>query len=362
MRATYAATADNGAESLIRPTGSGAELHGTQGAEVPVTAVTVGESPRSTGADEEHIARLAETEEQLPPILVDRRTMRVIDGVHRLAAARLRGQQTIAVKFFDGCADDAFLRGVEANVTHGLPLSQADRRAAAARIVATHPHLSDRSIARASGLGAKTVAALRRSSGAGTQDNLRVGGDGRVRPLSSVEGRQRAAEILAEQPQASLREVARMAGISPTTVSDVRKLLEAGRDPRTPGGGHRARAEVNSCLEQGRSSTSITAPITAVADPAGRRVQPHRVDPAAVLQKLVRDPALRQRESGRHLLRLLQHNAVDQHMWADLATAVPAHAGGLVADLARQYAQTWAALAQELYERSEDLESQRMTG
>lgn len=358
MRATYASTAGNGAESLIRPTGSGAEPRETECAEVPVTAVTAGESPRSTGADEEHIARLAETEEQLPPILVDRRTMRVIDGMHRLAAARLRGQPTISVRYFDGCADDAFLRGVEANVTHGLPLSQADRRAAAARIVATHPHLSDRSIARASGLGAKTVAALRRSSGAGTQDNLRVGADGRVRPLSSTEGRQRAAEILAEHPQASLREVARMAGISPTTVSDVRRLLEEGRDPGTPGGGPRARSEVNSCDAQGRSST----PITAVVNPAGRRVQPPRVDPAAVLQKLLRDPALRQRESGRHLLRLLQHNVVDQHVWADLAAVVPAHAGGLVADLARQYAQTWAAFAQELYERSEDVDSQRMTG
>ncbi|MFF1413401.1 transcriptional regulator [Streptomyces sp. NPDC058289] len=362
MRATYAATAVIGAESLVRPTASGAEPREAQCAEVPVTAVTVGDSPRSAGADEEHIARLAETEEPLPPILVDRRTMRVIDGMHRLAAARLRGQQTISVKFFDGCADDAFLRGVEANVTHGLPLSQADRRAAAARIVATHPHLSDRSIARASGLGAKTVAALRRSSGAGTRDDLRVGGDGRVRPLSSVEGRQRAAEILAEHPQASLREVARMAGISPTTVSDVRRLLEAGRDPGASGGGPRARTEVNSCAVKGRSSTPITTPIIAVVNPAGRRVEPPQVDPATVLQKLLRDPALRQRESGRHLLRLLQHNVVDQHMWAELAAAVPAHAGGLVADLARQYAQTWAVFAQELYARSEDLESQRMTG
>ena len=44
-----------------------------------------------------HIARLAEAETRLPPILVDRRTMRVIDGMRRLIAASLKGQETIDV-------------------------------------------------------------------------------------------------------------------------------------------------------------------------------------------------------------------------------------------------------------------------
>ncbi|MCX4231292.1 MULTISPECIES: helix-turn-helix domain-containing protein [Streptomyces] len=158
--------------------------------------------------------------------------MRVIDGMHRLLAARLRGQQTIEVEFFDGSPEDAFLRAVASNVPHGLPLSLADRRTAAARIIASHPQMSDRAIARAAGLGAKAVAAIRRrSSGGVPQLGARVGRDGKVRPLSSVEGRRRAAELIAERPQASLREVARYAGISPATVSDVRKRLESGQAP-----------------------------------------------------------------------------------------------------------------------------------
>lgn len=121
-----------------------------------------GESPRTGGRDEEHIARLAELDGPLPPILVERHTMRVIDGTHRLLAAVSKGQPAIEVEFFDGSSADAFLKAVEANVTHGLPLSLADRRAAAERIVTSHPHLSDRAIARTAGLGAKAVAAIRR--------------------------------------------------------------------------------------------------------------------------------------------------------------------------------------------------------
>ncbi|MBM7172984.1 ParB N-terminal domain-containing protein [Streptomyces sp. G44] len=345
-------------QSPDRPTGPGAEPRGPQCAEVPLDALTAGESPRSTGEDEEHVARMAEAEEPLPPILVDRGTMRVIDGRHRLAAARLRGQRTISARFFDGSADDAFLRGVEANVRHGLPLSQADRCAAAERIVATHPHLSDRSIARASGLGAKTVAGIRRRSGTGPEENMRVGRDGRVRPVNGVQGRQRAAEVLAENPQASLREVARIAGVSPTTASDVRKRLAAGQDPGGTGGTPVPRAALD-----GTPGGERPASPSAWADsPAVQRTQPPQADPAAVLEKLWRDPALRQRESGRLLLRLLQHNAIGQSMWADLAAAVPPHSGGLVTHLAQRYAETWTEFAQELGERLQNLNGQNLNG
>src|SRR5580704_2926438 len=128
---------------------------------VPVQSLKPGESPRSGGESKAHIARLAEVEGPLPPILVDRRTMRVIDGMHRLLAAALKGQETVSVVFFDGSPADAFLQAVRANVTHGLPLSQADRRAAAERIIASHPHLSDRALAESVGLAARTVAAIR---------------------------------------------------------------------------------------------------------------------------------------------------------------------------------------------------------
>ncbi|MFD5797266.1 winged helix-turn-helix transcriptional regulator [Streptomyces diastatochromogenes] len=288
------------------------------------------------------MARLAELDEQLPPILVDRRTMRVIDGMHRLLAACLRGQDTIAVEFFDGTPEEAFLRAVEANVTHGLPLSQEDRRAAAVRIVEAHPQMSDRAIAKASGLGTKSVASLRRSlAPSQDQPTARIGRDGKVRPLNSAEGRRRAAELITENPQASLREVARRAGISPATVSDVRKRLLSGELPVA----ERRRA---TCVAPSADGGSPTAPGRVPVQRTVRKVRLVQPDPVELLDKLIKDPSLRHKEDGRQLLRLLQQNALAHQMWSKLAAVVPTHCRDLVVDLARQYAETWSEFAQEL--------------
>jgi ParB-like chromosome segregation protein Spo0J len=304
--------------------------------QVPITSIMPGISLRSRGPDAEHVARLAEVEGPLPPILVDRRTLHVIDGMHRLMAAFVRGQQTIGVEFFEGSAEEAFLRAVQANVTHGLPLSQADRRAAAAKIVKSHPHLSDRAVARASGLGAKTVAAIRRQYDDVLHLHARVGRDGKVRPLSSDEGRKRAAELIGERPDASLREIARLAGLSPATVSDVRRRLRAGQDP-VVGRGRKAR--------EGKAAQ----PADVVCSlPAGRADDRGDSDPQGVLEKLLRDPSLRHKEEGRNLLRLLHQNAVGMQQWTELTAAVPPHCGALVMNLARQYAETWLQFAQDL--------------
>lgn len=297
---------------------------------VPISSLLPGESPRLDGHNQEHVARLAEIDTPLPPILVERHTMRVVDGMHRLFAAVLRGRDEIEVEFFDGNREDAFLRAVEANVAHGFPLSQADRRAAAARIMMTHPHMSDRAIAQLAGLGAKTVAAIRRSTDAVPQLNARVGRDGKVRPLSNVVGRQRAAEVLAGNPGASLREVARLAGVSPATVSDVRNRLARGESP--------------SADAKQRADTPLPAT-------RARKPVPPRQDPGFVLDKLLRDPSLRHNEEGRNLLRLLRNNAIGMRQWTDLAAAVPPHCGGLVVQLAQCYAELWLEFSQELDER-----------
>ncbi|GAA4547962.1 ParB/RepB/Spo0J family partition protein [Amycolatopsis samaneae] len=128
---------------------------------IPVAAVRPSDSPRLEGEDSEHVGRLAGIVTGLPPIVVHRPTMRVVDGMHRLGAAVLRGETRIAARFFEGSAEDAFVLAVGLNTVHGLPLSPADRRAAATRIVGTHPHWSDRTIAAATGLAYTTVASIR---------------------------------------------------------------------------------------------------------------------------------------------------------------------------------------------------------
>ncbi|MFG3322662.1 transcriptional regulator [Streptomyces sp. NPDC048171] len=341
--------ADSGtADDPIRATnGVGPYAPGVQ--TIHISSLLPGDSPRSTGQSEEHITRLAELDEPLPPILVDRHSMRVIDGMHRLLATLLRGQERIEVEFFDGTPEDAFLRAVTANVTHGLPLSHADRKVAAARIIASHPHMSDRAIARASGLGTKTVAAIRRDSADPlTQVSARVGSDGRTRPLNRAEGRLRAAEVLARRPDASLREVARIAGISPATVSDVRKRLAVGELPVTDGSGTPGRREDGTEAGSGADAGAEQD----LGHDAGRKLRRlEQVDPAPVLRKLLRDPSLRHNEDGRNLLRLLQQNAMT--MSSELSVAVPAHCRELVVKLARQYADAWYDFARELDERTQ---------
>jgi hypothetical protein len=279
----------------------------------------------------------------LPPILVDKRTMRVIDGMHRLIAASLQGRDTIDAVFFDGSEADMFLRAVQENVTHGLPLSQADRRAAAERIIATHPDMSDRAIGQIAGLAAKTVATLRRRSADITpQSNGRVGRDGKVRPLDWAEGRRRAEELLNQQPDASLRDVARYAGISPATVLDVRKRLERGEvaapeKPKAPGG----------VVASGEGTKSATPAPYSGPRPAFRLTSASQ-EPTATVQKLLRDPSLRSNERGKGMLRLLHVNAVGAEQLPEVAAAVPPHCVQIVVQLARQYAKMWHDFAIEL--------------
>lgn len=321
----------------------GARGPGATPVAVPVLSLRSADSPRLKGEDKAHIARLVETEAPLPPILVEQSTMRVIDGMHRLMAASLQGRETIDVIFFDGNEADVFLRGVEENVAHGLPLSQADRRAATMRIIASHPHLSDRAIGHSVGLAAKTVAAIRRGSSDDLpQSNARVGRDGRVRPLDSAAGRQRAAEVLEQQPDASLRDVARAAGISPATVLDVRKRLERGEPPVTE-------KTLVSAARRGAAGERASAR-TEDATVQAVRLNPRVGKPpdlTTAVERLLRDPSLRN-EDGKVMLRLLHVNAIGAAQLTDAASTVPPHCVRIVVQLARQYAAMWQDFAREL--------------
>ncbi|MEU0742896.1 transcriptional regulator [Streptomyces sp. NPDC006134] len=305
---------------------------------VPISSLVPGYSPRLRGEDAAHVARLAELDDSLPPILVERSTMRVIDGMHRIMAACAKGRATIGVRFFDGAAEEAFLLAVRSNMAHGLPLSREDRWAAAERILAQWPHLSDRAVARTAGISPRTVAALRSAStGVTPYPKARRGTDGKVRPLDGAAGRRRAAELLTERPHASLREVARHVGISPATVSDVRRRLASGRSPVPERDGKRpAAAESRASTRDGAAGETVSV------------VRPVRPAGDSPMDKLLRDPSLRHKESGRQLLRWLQRSAVERRELLMMAEAVPSHCTDLVADLARKYADMWAEFAREV--------------
>ncbi|MBF6332827.1 ParB/RepB/Spo0J family partition protein [Nocardia transvalensis] len=302
---------------------------------VPIRRLVAMDSPRLDGADQAHVQRLVEAGDELPPILVHRPTMRIIDGLHRVRAAVQRGRDEIEAIFYDGTLESAFVLAVELNIRHGLPLSLSDRRAAAARIIETHGAWSDRMIARTTGLSARTVRAIRLCTNAeSARSNVRIGADGRVRPLTSAHSRRMAAEIIASHPEASLRQVAKAVGISPGTVRDVRDRLRRGEDP-VP----RKRTS-----KPARPRTSATA---------GAEPEPP-VDVAQVLHALGRDPSLRLNAGGRELLRWLHLHAVDMDDCSKVVQAAPAHCVGVVAELARGCAQSWSRISVELAKRVPD--------
>ncbi|GAB3804927.1 winged helix-turn-helix transcriptional regulator [Micromonospora zhanjiangensis] len=253
--------------------------------------------------------------------------MRVVDGMHRLHAAVLRGRRTIDVRFFDGTEEQAFVESVRANAGHGLPLSLADRTAAARRIITSFGSWSDRTIAEITGLAPGTVGAIRRSLTTVPQPSARIGRDGRARPVDGDRGRRIAAEIIRRDPRTSLRETARRAGISPATVRDVRARLDRGEDPTL---GVRRPAAVD-----GQVTRTM------------RRVGANIDD---LLHSLQQDPSLRFTDSGRQFLRWLSLRVVNAPEWHQVPTALPPHCTYSVARLARQCSEGWLAFA-ELLER-----------
>ncbi|MFD5554148.1 ParB N-terminal domain-containing protein [Streptomyces sp. NPDC127068] len=309
-------------------------LRDTPPTSVPVDQVTETRLVRVAGTSPEHVSALAQCPDDLPPILVHRPTMQVIDGVHRLRAAKLRGDATIGVRFVDGTEEDAFVVAVSANVTQGLPLTLADRTAATSRILASHPHLSDRLIASTAGVSTKTVAAIRQgSTGEMTQLNTRLGRDGKVRPLDASHGRTIASQAILKNSDLSLREIARIAGISVGTARDVRERMRRGEDPIP----RRHRLSAGQRAEKEAPVNSTGADHATPSTP--------RVERGRFLLSLRTDPSLRFSEIGRALLRLLDANTLDAAQWERLAAAVPQRWSPVVADLAMDCAADWSALA-----------------
>ncbi|MFJ3018499.1 ParB/RepB/Spo0J family partition protein [Streptomyces collinus] len=286
---------------------------------------------------------LAEQGDTLPPIMVHKPTMRVIDGVHRVQAAVLNGQDTIEARLLSCDANEAFILAVRANVSHGLPLSQPDRMAAAVRIINANPHWSDRAVAAAAGLSDKTVSRIRdRSDCEAERPNARLGKDGRLRPLDSGAKRQRAAMLMKDNPDVGLRSVARATGLSPSTVHDVRRRVLQGEDP--------VPARYRTETEQGSPGPPVAyPPCTSTA--SHPQCAGGSVDQRVLLAKLRRDPSLRFNDSGRHILRWLHRHTVDAEGAEKLCRDLPDHWVPVIADLAWNYAAMWTSLAETLHGR-----------
>ncbi len=116
--------------------------------------------PRGEGLDPNHLERLrASDPTRWPPLLVspnDAGSFDVIDGFHRLQIAHERQLATFRCEVVAGAG---YPEAVAANLAHGLPLSNQDRKEFAIWLHEQEPALSLRELARHSGLSDKTVKA-----------------------------------------------------------------------------------------------------------------------------------------------------------------------------------------------------------
>ncbi|KPC71361.1 nuclease [Streptomyces coelicoflavus] len=343
--------------------------------EVPVTALSGGVFLRQGGTDAAHVRLLVDAAEsaELPPILVQLDGCRVIDGLHRLEAARLMGDDSIRARFLDCSNSEALVIAMRANGAHGLPLSKTDRVAGAQRVLGSHPDWSDRAIAGVTGLSAKTIASLRERSAIATPlGGKRVGQDGRRRPVDAGEGRRRAAEYIAAHPNAPLRQVARATDVSLGTVHDVSARLRRGEGPER--GGRQTQAarpqhvravrsvpppgEPAAPAEQAADGTHRAAlRVAAAPDAAPPQRRNHTDTPPTwgeVVAKMAADPAVRYTADGRELLRWMQAHATEPgEDWRRLVDAVPPHWLGVVGPIAEHIGSQWCQLAERLKARQE---------
>jgi hypothetical protein len=283
---------------------------------------------------------------ELPAILVQKSSLRIVDGMHRIEAAKLHGEESINARFVDCSDDEAFLLAVKSNTLHGLPLSRADRIAGAKRILEGHGDWSDRAVAAATGLSAKTIASLRHHSGGEDKDlDKRLGRDGKWRPVTGIEGRKRAAEYLAVRPDASVREVAREADVSLGTVHDVRAKLRRGLDPTAVGR--------RSSQDQAANGSAGDAGRDRPSPRNGTRLYTRRPSSLApswseISPKLATDPTIRYTENGRTFLRWMASRIMQPDEWKEFVEAVPTHWTEEISLLAESVSGAWRDFADQL--------------
>lgn len=224
--------------------------------DVDISSLKVGILLRFHEEDMEHAQSLACRLDDCPPILVERNTATVIDGAHRVLAAKLLGRETIPVRYFVGTREDAFVEAIKANIAHGKPLTLAEREAAARKVLEMHHDWSNRMVAHVCGLSDKTVGRLRRTTAEVPQLSTRLGRDGRHRPVDTRVLRNEIATALRASPDTKAVDLARSMHTSPATVRDVRKRLQSGDDPVRTGRTVRAVTPISYRADEDREKSA----------------------------------------------------------------------------------------------------------
>lgn len=118
-------------------------------------------SPRDHQPDSAQVDAYAEILDELPPIVVQRDTLVVIDGAHRVAAAWKALRWSIPVIEIDVTDDELADEACRANVKHGIQLTATERRKAAWDMLKRHPNWSLARVREWTGAGMRVVSDVR---------------------------------------------------------------------------------------------------------------------------------------------------------------------------------------------------------
>jgi ParB-like chromosome segregation protein Spo0J len=316
---------------------------------------------RAGGTDQVHVRLLAEASgtARLPSNLVQKTGFRLIDGRHRVEAAKLLGHSVISARVVDCTDTEALVLAMKSNILHGLPLSRADRISGAKRVLTSHPDWSDRAVASVAGLSAKSVASIRRSM---ADDGMsvpgkRLGRDGKRHPIAPAEGRRRTVEYIIAHPEASLRQIAREADVSLGTAQDIKARLRRGDEsvlaPARDGAAPAPSAPVRLAPKAAPAAQPSPAPSV-----RGGEVLVWQ----AISAKLANDPSLRYTESGRTFLQWMGRRCLSEAEWCEFVDAIPLHWKMEVAKVAASMSEEWRQFAERLGASSSSPSLARHTG
>lgn len=124
---------------------------------------------------------------KFPPVVVfqdDKKVYYLADGFHRVEACKENGAQNILAEIHPGNKTEALKFALGANATHGLRLTNKDKRHSAEIALREFPKLSDHELARICAVSHPFIGGVRKEiQPVSVASSPRVGGDGKARSL-----------------------------------------------------------------------------------------------------------------------------------------------------------------------------------
>lgn len=180
-----------------------------------------------------------QSDRQLPPVsLIETREGELLlgDGFTRVEAARRAGLDAILAETRPGSMRDAILLSITENSDHGAPLTLAERKRAAERLLADAEwgQRSDRELGRTAGLDGQTIARIRGELAAATVRDQRLVERGGIRYKMRPRAKVVARSSVGNKPDQRRRPVVTTSGPS-ADIPQMPKRLEADRLTTTLG-------------------------------------------------------------------------------------------------------------------------------